>query len=209
MPEPYYEEEYDAEAPEQNEIPEYSRETYELPNAFNYDSVGPHTLVPRDDEADYASIEPSVSSYNDEESDRDELPEESDGEDVEFVYRDEEGPVEPTYEYDADELTQVKGVHPLLRDVMAPPQNLSFFGTKPEKKEKVKPTLERTRRTKKEMGEATEMGNEDTRTDDRNAGFLPNQPTLFQFLPIDANIDPPKVEKERFVHQHPTSSLPF
>ena len=100
----------------------------------------------------------------------------------------------------------------MLKDIMKP-QRLSFFGTKPEKKE-VKPTLERTRRTKKEMGEATEMGNEDTRTDDREAGFLPNQPTLFQYMPIPANIDPPKVgnssiENKRFVHQHPKTTLPY
>ena len=77
LPEPYYDidelpDEYDAEIPNQDYIPEYERDRDELPElpvAFNFDSVGPHTLVPRDDEADYASIEPSISTYNDEESD--------------------------------------------------------------------------------------------------------------------------------------------
>ena len=160
----------------------------EIPNAFNFDSVGSHTLVPNieyDDE--FASIEPGNLSIETELSEYDEN--ESDGEFGEFDDNTVE-PDETSHKYDEDELTQVKGVHPLLRDVMEP-QRLSFFGTKPEKKE-VKPTLERTRRKNKEMGEATEMGNEDTRTDDREAGFLPNQPTLFQYMPIDANINPPK-----------------
>jgi len=54
------------------------------------------------------------------------------------------------------------------------------------------------------MTQATEMRGEDIRTDDREAGVLPNQPNLFRFIPIVENVEPP-----RFVHQHPKSKLPF